>query len=302
MTSGGRTTQWSVWVLPIGVAALATATAVGSPNPQPYAGGVAVSNTARDDASSAPSEAVKQAVQISAPRVKELRDRVLGETLERDLLQATLGAPFSTDEIKSYYEKYLDRFVQPPAIDVWRILVGTETHAKELLARVEQSETPQKTWSLLAREHSIDKATHFRKGHLGFVRADGSTDVPQVRVSPSVYAAAVTLDNGAFTRTPVREGENWALVWRRGSRPEVSVTLDQAKGEIVQQLALAKARALLAQTLADLRRTHLSEHHPELVEAIPMTPDATISVPRRPWQPHPADGQPRPQKTDWGER
>lgn len=287
--------------MPLGVGALLTATAGASNSTAQTAGGSNAATSSTSD-STAPSRNVEQALHIDAVRVKELRDRVLSETLERDLLKATLGAPVSSEDVKAYYDKYIDRFVQPPAIDVWRILVGTETQAKELLTRIEQSDTPQKTWSLLAREHSIDKATHFRKGHLGFVRADGSTDVPQVRVSPSVYATASKLEDGAYTRAPVREGDNWALIWRRAARVEMGKTLDQAKTEIVQQLALAKARGLLAATLTELRRAHLSEVHPELVDAIPMNPDAQVTVPRRAWQPHAADARPAPRKTDWGER
>src|SRR5690606_15182088 len=126
----------------------------------------------------------------------------------------------------------------PAAIALWRLLVPTEQQAKELAARVQKSPEPIRAWSNIVREHSLDKATHFRKGSLGYVWPDGNTDVPQVRVSPALFAAATTLADGEFLPTPVKEGPNWALVWRRGSRAARGLSLEQARPQIVQQLAV----------------------------------------------------------------
>lgn len=248
------------------------------------------------------SETVREALRVPDVRVRELRDRALSEALERQLLTAALESPFETQELRDYYDKFLDRYVKPESIEVWRILVGSEQQAKELLSRIQQSETPTKTWSAVAREHSLDKATHFRKGHLGFVRADGFTDVPQVRVSPAVYAAAKQLKDGAYTREPVREGDNWALIWRRGTRSEERTTFERAKPEIIQQLGLARARAQLAELLAKLREIQVTEHHPDAVDALPIAPEERNVVPRRPFPSHPADASPAPRVTDWGDR
>ncbi len=245
---------------------------------------------------------VVSVVKAAISRTQELRDRALSETLERELLQLALSTPSSDEEVNSYYTAYLDRFVKPEAIEVWRILVGTEEQAAALLARVKNSEAPQKTWSLIAREHSLDSATHFRRGYLGFVRADGTTDVPQVRVSPAVHAAAKLLANNEYTDTPVREGDNWALIWRRGYRAEERTTLAQARPEIEPQLGLAKARIQLNELITALKAKYSSDYHPELLEALPNPSEAAITAPRQLLQAHPADGQPTPRKTDWGER
>lgn len=245
---------------------------------------------------------VRIALQVPPRRVAELRDRALTEALQRHLLQEAAGAPPSEAAVKEYYERFRDRFVSPDAIEVWRILVDSEDLAKSLITRVKESPTPQKTWSLAAREHSVDKATHFRKGHLGFVRADGTTDVPQVRVSPSVFAAASKLEDGSFSAAPFREGERWGILWRRGVRKERGASLEQARPEIAQQLAVAAARSTLHDLLAKLRSEHVADFHPELVESLPSPAEEGIRVQRFPREPRPADGSPTPRKTDWGER
>lgn len=248
------------------------------------------------------SDAVAIALRVPVVRTAELRARTLSETLERTLLQQELDQPSNTEQVTQYYHQFVDRFVAPEAIDVWRLLVGTEAQAKALLAQLEASKTPQKTWSQLCREHSLDKATHFRKGSLGFVRANGTTDVPQVRVSPAIFAAAKLLKDGSFSPSPIKEGDNWALIWRRAFRPEARTSIEQARPEIEQQLALSRARAGLERLLGELRAAHLQEYHPELVESIPFPTDEGLPVPRRQRRPHPADRSPTPRKTDWGER
>jgi hypothetical protein len=204
--------------------------------------------------------------------------------------------------VDDYYRRFADRYVRPEAIEVWRILVGSEEQAKTLLSQVKASATPQKVWSLAAREHSLDKATHFRRGQLGFVRADGSTDVPQVRVSPAIFAAASALADGAYSQAAFREGEHWALIWRRGLRKEQRLTLEQAQPEIVQQLAVAAARTALTDLLSTLHAQHVTDYHPELLESLSAPQDAGFKVQKPPRQAHPADVSPTPRKTDWGER
>lgn len=258
--------------------------------------------TTTNHADGTPSLDLRGALEIPATRVAELRDQALSETLERHVLQAALAVAPPAGAVDEYYERFSDRYVAPEAIEVWRILLGTEQQAKALLAEVKASATPQKTWSLAAREHSLDKATHFRKGYLGFVRADGSTDVPQVRVSPAIFAAARALEDGAMGEAPFREGEHWGLVWRRGFRKAERRTVERARDEITQQLALAAARTSLTDLLATLRTQHLTDYHPELVEGLARSPDPGFTVQRPSRQARPAAGDPTPRKTDWGER
>lgn len=239
---------------------------------------------------------------IPKDRVAELRAKAHSETLERQLLEAALERPPSPERVSEYYQRFRDRFVKPDAVAVWRILVNTREQANTLLEQIQKSPAPQKAWSLAAREHSADKATHFRKGNLGYVRADGTTDVPQVRVSPVLFAAAIGLEDGAIAKTPVAEGQYWALIWRRGFRKEASVSIEAARPEITQQLALAAAREQLQTLLADLRTQRLTEFHPELLESLPAPSVTNLSVQHPARQARPADAPPTPRKTDWGDR
>jgi peptidyl-prolyl cis-trans isomerase C len=235
------------------------------------------------------------------PKAEALRSLALNQTLEHSLLQAAERS-VSRDAIAAYYQQHIEHFLQPAAIALWRLLLATEQEARAAALTLQKSDEPVRTWAALIRERSLDKATHFRRGALGYVRPDGSTDVPQVRVSPSLYVAARSLKDGEFSTTPVTEGPNWALLWRRDSRPAQGRSLSEADAEIRQQLALAQARTAHSQLTRLLRDRYLTEFHPEHLTAFTPQAEPVPETPKQPIVSRPAARSPVPHHTDLGDR
>jgi hypothetical protein len=136
----------------------------------------------------------------------------------------------------------------------------------------------------------------------GGVRADGSTDVPQVRVAPVVYETVAQLRDGDLAPAAVKEGDYWALIWRRGTRPAVNVSVRQAQPEIERQLALHNARVAQQALIEQLRTQHLTEYEPNLLEAINYPREEGIPSQRISTQAKAAKGDPQPHNTDRGDR
>jgi hypothetical protein len=238
----------------------------------------------------------------SDPKGHGLRVLALNQALETQLLSQAAAA-VSDAQVSAYYERHRVHFQKPEAISLWRLLLPTESRAKELLTKIRTSADPARTWASLVREYSLDKATHFRRGALGFVWADGNTDVPQVRVSPGLYAAAKGLADGELCHAPIKEGDNWALIWRRDTRPAVGRSLSHARDAIRQQLSLAAARDLHNKLTQELRAQHLTEYHPEHVDHYLSPPELPSQIPpKAPLVPQPALASPVPRVTDFGER
>ncbi|MFZ5895948.1 MAG: peptidylprolyl isomerase [Myxococcota bacterium] len=198
------------------------------------------------------------------------RERVaLRQALEAALKAEALTAkPIAADEIKAYYEANKARYEQPLGLRLWRILVDDEASAKRIIEQVHGAGSPSK-WSELARDNSVDKATNLRQGDLGFVHADGATDVPRVRVDAALFQAAKAVKDGEVVPQPVREGAKFAVVWRRGSRPERSRTLEQEQDGIRSLLERQRAEDKRAELTKELRSKALKEEHPEVLEQIP---------------------------------
>ena len=183
-------------------------------------------------------------------------------------VESVAKKPITAEEVKAYFEANKARFEQPLGLRLWRILVDDEATAKRIIEQVKDAGSPAK-WSELSRESSVDKATNLRQGDLGFVHADGGTDVPRVRVDPALFQAAKDLKDGAVVPTPVHEGAKFAVVWRRGSRPERSRTLEQERDSIRALLERQRAEEARSALVTELRQKFVHEEHAELLDQIP---------------------------------
>jgi peptidyl-prolyl cis-trans isomerase C len=234
----------------------------------------------------------------STPTLRDAEDTLLARAVEDDLHRAS---QVNDERIAAYYAAHTENFRTPEAVRVSRILVRDEAEARRLLATLGTSPAGLKQWGALAREHSLDTATKLRGGDLGFVHADGATDVPQVRVSRALYAAALPLRDGELAQ-PVREGEYFAVVWRRASRPARVQPLPDVRGPIRAALEREAVQTARAGLLATLRNQHLTEYQPELIESVNYPVDPGLSVAKPPLSPRPAAFTGKPVKGERGER
>jgi peptidyl-prolyl cis-trans isomerase C len=193
-------------------------------------------------------------------------------------------------------------FETPRRLALWRILLPTEAAARAAIARL----TPplSAAFKQLAREQSIDTATYMRGGNLGLVAADGQTQMPELRVAPALFEAADRVRDGELVPEPVREGEAFAVVWRRASQS--ASTLDRAAAERASTARIADERRARAQAelIARLRREHVGEQHPErlLGYAPAFTEEAYRAALPAPGAEALTPARPRPVPTDRGLR
>lgn len=189
------------------------------------------------------------------------RDRVLARTLAATLADDAARTPPSDADVRAYRTRHEREFGSPRALALCRILVATEADARRAIA--ELSPPTLDTFSRIARERSIDRATFMRAGNLGLVSSDGQTAVPELRVSPALFAAADRVRDGELVPEPVPEGDAFAVVWRRSTRAATAAPEAEIRRRIADRLAEAAAAAARDALIERLRREHLSEYHPE---------------------------------------
>jgi hypothetical protein len=229
------------------------------------------------------------------PALPSGRDLALARALRLELA-TEVPAP-SAAELEAWAARSPDEPSAPRALELFRILVHTDDEARALIRELGAVDRRSR-FGQLARERSIDESTKERSGYLGWVAADGQTDVPELRVAPELFLAAESAADGALLGEPVRELDAFAVVWRRASRPArasdtVEVARERGARWADEQRAGAERRLL-----ETLRSERLREHHPErlsgfepsfveLPRRAPAAPDAVI---RWPWlQPVPTD-------------
>ena len=228
-------------------------------------------------------------------RLREALSRALGEAL----LDEARAQGVPEKSVREFYDSHRDDYEKPERIRIARILVDDDALARQVLSQAKGS-AGLEHWNQLARDHSLDSATKLRGGSLGFVYPDGRTDVPQVAVDPVLYAAASKVKDGELVPEPVKEGTHLAVVWRRGTLPKTSRSLDSERNAIVDGLTRERAEKAFAALREDLRRQGLKDANPALLEALP--PDA----PDRPPPPRPSASEgiaePVPRPTERGLR
>lgn len=199
-------------------------------------------------------------------RVKDLLKESLDRNLKAEVLQKE---PVTKEELEKYYADNKSRFETPKRIRVWRVQVADEATAKKLIQDARAADGVQK-WREFAREQSLDKATAQRNGDLGFVRPDGSTDVPRVQVDPIVFNTVDKLADGALAPEPLKEGDRWSVLWRRGSIAAMKRTLEDEEKSIRSLLERRRVDKARKDLIARLQKEHVKESHPDLLSHIDM--------------------------------
>ncbi|MDX2051916.1 MAG: hypothetical protein SFV15_05945 [Polyangiaceae bacterium] len=204
----------------------------------------------------------------ATPAGRDARKVILARALEASLLQEIIAQDrVKQADIERYFADHRSEFIRPPSVAVWRIVVTSEARALAIIQECQGTGGLAK-WRQIARAESVDHATHMRAGDLGFVRADGSTTFPQLRVSPQIYAALANVEDGAIAPKPLKLDENYAVLWRRGSLGEERADLRSESPKIADLLrrkALSEDRGAL---LDRLRKQHLKDHNPLLLEVL----------------------------------
>ncbi|HEY5243912.1 MAG TPA: peptidyl-prolyl cis-trans isomerase, partial [Polyangiaceae bacterium] len=198
-------------------------------------------------------------------------------------IRARLGpeAAIPMEDVEKYYGDNLARYDTPERLQIWRILCKTRDEAQQVLDAAKKEPTP-KQFGELAREHSIDKASNLRAGNLGFISPDGTSNEPGLRIELSVVHAAQAVHDGQFAPGPVPEGENYAVVWRKGTLVATRRAVDQVAAQIRDTLWKTRVKDESDKLIASLRAAKLRDLDESLLATLGPTPsgDAAAPAPR----------------------
>lgn len=214
---------------------------------------------------------------------KDIRDRMLAVLRSSliDALRKEKGEVTEAD-VKAYYDSNQKKFSAPKRIGVHRILVATEDEAKEIITELGTAAPDAKKWNEIAREKSLDKATHLRGGNLGILNEDGSTTQHDQHYDPALFTAADKVKDGELVQQPVKEGGRFAVVWKRQSMRAMTRPLELEAPGIRAALVDQRIREGVGDLLKSLRPTHLKELNPELCDMVSVTSQGDVEKAKRP--------------------
>lgn len=212
-----------------------------------------------------------------------VQDRVratLRGALVQEVRLSALSTPVTDADVQKFYDDNIDKFRAPQRIAIWRILVASREDAVKVLEELKKDGSV-KRWNDLARERSLDKTTNMRGGNLGYVSPDGKTTDASIVVDSALLEAVKTLKDAEMSHEPVKEGERWAVVWRRQTMKAVERPLELEAPGIRQTIARMRTEAKL-DAILDGARKDVRDANPELVDELNVSAQGDLAPAQRP--------------------
>lgn len=175
--------------------------------------------------------------------LENIRDDIgLGVWMEQKLSSVKV-----TDaEIKTFYDKNIDRFTQPETIKARHILVASEEEAKSVIADLNKAGKKAKDKFIeLANTKSTDKGAQSGGGDLGWFSKD--------QMVPEFSKAAFDLKAGAYTKTPVKTQFGYHVILVEERKKATVTPLKEAKEQITENLRMEHFREEVTTLVKELR-------------------------------------------------
>lgn len=161
-------------------------------------------------------------------RLATTRDRILGDVLVETVVNGTI-----TDQaVQTLYNEQLNLARTSEEIRVRQIVSRTQAEAAQVVGILSAGAA----FEAVAAERSIDEATRYSGGDLGYSTLD---------VMPKAYADALRDRPAGSTVGPFQVDGGWAVVRIEDRRRETPPTLEQARPQIVRYLTYEGVRRLL---------------------------------------------------------
>ena len=167
---------------------------------------------------------------LAQRRLEATRERILGDMLVESVVNGTI-----TDQaVQTLYNEQL-RLARTSEENRLRLILSrTKPEADAVVGILGQGAS----FEAVATERSIDEATRFSGGDLGYSTLD---------VMPQAYANALRDQPAGATVGPFQTEGGWAVLRVEDRRKENPPTLEQARPQIVRYLTYEGVRQLLEQ-------------------------------------------------------
>ena len=205
---------------------------------------------------------------LAQRRLQATKERILGDML----VENEVNGRINDQRVEALYQEQLRLARTSEEIRVRLILSRTRPEAEAVVGLLNQGAA----FAAVAQERSIDEATRFSGGDLGYSTLD---------VMPEAYANALRTAPPGATVGPFQTEAGWAVLRVEDRRRESPPTLEQARPQIVRYLTYEGVRRLLE----DLRGKAEVEM---LMAAPPSAPPEPASAPPAAAAPPPAAATP----------
>ncbi|MGM8366118.1 peptidylprolyl isomerase [Virgibacillus sp. W0181] len=133
------------------------------------------------------------------------------------------------EEVEAYYEEYANQYSFSESVQISHITVDGMETAEKVMEELNQGAS----FPLLALEYSSDEATRQNGGYMGYL------DISSDHLLPSYKEAIINMEENTHS-SPVKLGDEAAIIYLHRHLPEIKFTYEEIKPYIQNELALKK--------------------------------------------------------------
>ena len=206
---------------------------------------------------------------LAQRRLQATKERILGDML----VENEINGRINDQAVEALYQEQLRLARTSEEIRVRLIQSRTRPEAEAVIGLLNQGAA----FAAVAQERSIDEATRFSGGDLGYSTLD---------VMPEAYANALRTAPPGSTVGPFQTEGGWAVLRVEDRRKESPPTLEQARPQIVRYLTYEGVRRLLEQLRGKARVEMLLGETPSAPPEPASAPPAPAPAPTAPAAPN----------------
>jgi parvulin-like peptidyl-prolyl isomerase len=169
---------------------------------------------------------------------KQLKEQIIAKDIYSDLEK---NGKVSDAEEKSFYDQHKAQFNVPEEVNARHILVKTKPEAEQ----IEKELKAGKSFTMLAMEKSIDKASGAKGGELGFFTQD--------QMVPPFSKAAFALKKPGQISPIVQTQYGFHIIQLIARKPAQVKTFEEVKPQLQQMLAQQDAKAAFEKLIDGLK-------------------------------------------------
>lgn len=192
------------------------------------------------------SEASKSGIEKEKDYLEALK-KIKGDlALEVWMKKIYDGVKIDAKEVKDYYDKNADKFMQPATVKAKHVLVKTEQEAKEVIKETES----------LSGQKLADKFAELATIKSAGVAGQGGGDLGWFAANQMVKPfadAAFGLKKGEMTKVPVQTQFGFHVILVEDKKDAEKASFDTVKAQIENGLKMEKFRVLVADKAKGLR-------------------------------------------------
>ncbi len=184
------------------------------------------------------------------PELERMIEHLRRQLLAQEVINSELKKKVNVTEsdIKDYYEAHKDEFIEKEKVKVSVIKVEDKAKADEVVSKLKTG----KAFDMLVKEYSTDSNSKENGGMLDNP-IEKAGYIPGIGNNPDVHTHLFTLDEGSYSKEPVRVGDAYYIFKVHKRIPKKQLSFNEALPKIKEKKLQTKKEEVMRELINSLK-------------------------------------------------